>query len=74
LPEVDGECHRARKGLFCCLQELLPERFPFPLVILALQYADNLLGKRGEVFVEEALVFQDFVAAGVSQEIRKLQA
>lgn len=70
---MDGECHRARKGLFSCLQELLPEGSPSPSIILAGQYSNDFLGEGREVFWEKSLLFQDLIAAGVSKKIRKLE-
>lgn len=71
--EVDGESHRARKGLFYCSEKFFPEDSVSPPVILLLQYRNNLSPERSQPFVKKAFFQKHLVTARMGQQVRQLQ-
>jgi hypothetical protein len=64
-PEVDGERHRARKGL-CYLEKLLTIDFPTLLVVLFLQDLNHTSSKRGDFARQQSMFLEKLVTTRMS--------
>lgn len=71
--EMDGESHRARKGLFYWLEKFLPEDPVTPLVIFPLQYRDNFSPERPQPIIKKTLFLKHLVTARMGKQVHQLQ-